>query len=114
MSFIIEHRPDGLLQKTKEFRLGKSLLDTYIGRVTHPNHKMLLRFLDENIINIKFISEKELKNALEKWPDFAKKNGLELDDKWNEISIDLLGEYIYCGNSFTGDFVIGIINMLAN
>ena len=113
MSFTIEHRKDRLLQKTNELKTKGSLLDTYIGKITHPNHKLLLRFLDENIINKKFASEEELKNVLDQWPIFAVRNNTILDDKWGEISINFLKEYIYCGGSLGGDFVIGIINMLA-
>lgn len=102
MAIVVVHRYDLLLQRNVAEDLRPELVDTYIGRVTHPHHVMLLRFLNERLAGHRFESFEELKHILAGWPRFAKENGLEVNDDWNELSLyqsatDLLPD-IFCGS----------------
>lgn len=111
-NFTVDHREDEMLQKNNKKRTPEDGTGTYIERVTIPTLKMLLRFLNERVVDRKFNNIEELAAVLEKWPEFAEINNLGLDKYWKHLSFDEASKAIFFPTEDGEKFIVALIKQI--
>ena len=70
---------------------------------------MLLRFLNERVIDKKFNNATELTTVLQGWKDFAELNELGLDQYWKNLSFDETSKCVFFPTESGEKFIVALI-----
>lgn len=76
MAIVVEHRRDGLLERTVSNECPPNLRQTVVGQYIWPIYQALYWFLDERVMHRNFESVEELRAVLDTWSEFAVEHGL--------------------------------------
>jgi hypothetical protein len=76
MALIVEHRKDGLLERTAMNEVPYDLRQTTVGRFTWPIYQALYWFLTDHVLTRQYESVDDLQSVLDTWADFCNQNGM--------------------------------------
>ena len=112
---IVQHRSDGLLQRTTS-EPREEAEPSYFTQHSLPAHQALMQFVDERLSLKSFESFEELDEALQEWQSFYYGvHHASPSDGWDQLYVNRSrGVLAARTNGMGGDFVFAFLNMVAN